>query len=69
MGLTILQIDEPNISLQYQKDIKAAGGYGYPGSEYQYLSGVVRNWIIMLRISTGDFNVLGSLNYLEAPKN
>lgn len=69
MGLSVTQIDDPTISEQYREDIKAAGGYGYNGSAYKYLGGAVRNWIIMLRISTGDFNVLGSLNYLEAPFN
>ena len=69
MGLSVLQIDDPRISKRYREDIKAAGGYGYPGSEYQYLNGGVRNWIIMLRMSTGDFNILGSLNYLESPYN
>jgi len=34
MGLSVLQIDDPRISKQYRSDIKAAGGYGYPGSEY-----------------------------------
>lgn len=69
MGLSVLQIDDPRISEQYLSDIKAAGGFGYAGSEYKYLWGSVRNWIVMLRISTGDFNILGSLNYLDAPYN
>ena len=34
VGLGVLQIDDPRISQQYREDIKAAGGYGYAGSEY-----------------------------------
>ena len=69
LGLSVLQIDNPAISETYQEDIKEADGHGYPGSEYKYLNGAIRNWIIVLRLSTGDFNILGSLNYLDSPFN
>ena len=67
MVLSVLQIDNPAISANYRADIKASGGYGYNGSEYKYLNGTFRNWIVVLRMSTGDFNILGSLNYLDTP--
>ena len=34
MGLSVLQIDDPNISANYRADIKEAEGFGYAGSEY-----------------------------------
>ena len=69
MGISILQLNNELASDAYKDDIIAAGGHGYPGAEYQYLKGYIRSFFMMFRVSTGDTNILGSVNYLPSPYN
>ena len=56
MGLSIMQIDDPQNSKNYLAS-ELASPYGYNGSEYKYLPGTVTNFISMVRVSTGDTGV------------
>lgn len=64
----VLSVDEPKDSAEFRtealKSVIEGGGREYPGYEYYYLNGILKYFIMTLRISTGDydFSYMGGLS-------